>query len=139
MASQERPGVRKRAECGGAIPVPGLGRECWAVNGVFAGRWLLPTNRRAGQDGESGGRSTIRGRLAFMKAEFEISNAQEQLWEAFAEALRDFLKARSRPDIGGPVGTAGLPERLAMRERDLTSDLESLRQRKAIIETFYAG
>ena len=74
-----------------------------------------------------------------MKAEFEISNAQEQLWEAFAEALRDFLKARSRPDIGGPVGTAGLPERLAMRERDLTSDLESLRQRKAIIETFYAG
>jgi hypothetical protein len=119
--------------------VPGLGRECWAVNGVFAGGWLLPTNRRAGQDGESGGRSTIRGRLAFMKAEFEISNAQEQLWEAFAEALRDFLKARSRPDIGGPVGTAGLPERLAMRERDLTSDLESLRQRKAIIETFYAG
>jgi hypothetical protein len=109
------------------------------VNGVFAGGWLLPTNRRAGQDGESGGRSTIRGRLAFMKAEFEISNAQEQLWEAFAEALRDFLKARSRPDIGGPVGTAGLPERLAMRERDLTSDLESLRQRKAIIETFYAG
>jgi hypothetical protein len=81
----------------------------------------------------------IRDRLAFMKAEFEISNAQEQLWEAFAEALRDFLKARSRPDIGGPVGTAGLPERLAMRERDLTSDLESLRQRKAIIETFYAG
>jgi len=44
----------------------------------------------------------IRDRLAFMKAEFEISNAQEQLWEAFAEALRDFLKARSRPDIGGP-------------------------------------
>lgn len=37
------------------------------------------------------------------------------------------------------MGTAGLPERLAMRERDLTSDLESLRQRKAIIETFYAG
>jgi hypothetical protein len=74
-----------------------------------------------------------------MKAEFEISDAQAQLWEAFAEALRDFLKARSRPDIGGPAGTAGLPERLAMRERDLASDLKSLRQRKAIIETFYAG
>ena len=32
-----------------------------------------------------------------------------------------------------------MPERLAMRERDLASDLESLRQWKAIIETFYAG
>ena len=81
----------------------------------------------------------IRGRLASMKAEFEISDAQAQLWEAFAEALRDFLKARSRPDIGGPAGTAGLPERLAMRERDLASDLESLRQWKVIVETFYTG
>jgi len=32
-----------------------------------------------------------------------------------------------------------LPERLAMRERDLASDLESLRQWKVIIETFYTG
>jgi G3E family GTPase len=39
-----------------------------------------------------------------MKAELEISDAQEQLWEVFAEALRDFLKARSRPGIGGPAG-----------------------------------
>ena len=59
-------GSHSRAGLGEGV----LGRE-W----VFAGRWLLPTNRRAGQDGESGGRSTIRGRLAFMKAEFEISNA----------------------------------------------------------------
>ena len=85
----------------------------------------------------------IRGRLASMKAEFEISDAQAQLWEAFAEALRDFLKARSRPRIEGAVRLAALPaalpERLAMLERDLASDLESLRQWKAIIETFYAG
>ena len=81
----------------------------------------------------------VKGRLAFMKAELEISDAQEQLWEVFAEALRDFLKARSRPGIGGRAGTAELPERLAMRERDLASDLESLRQWKVIIETFYTG
>ena len=28
----------------------------------------------------------VKGRLAFMKAELEISDAQEQLWEVFAEA-----------------------------------------------------
>ena len=78
-----------------------------------------------------------------MKAELEITDAQERMWEDFAEALRDFLKARSRPRIEGAVRLAALPaalpERLAMLERDLASDLESLRQWKAIIETFYAG
>jgi len=81
----------------------------------------------------------IKGRLAFTKAELEITDAQERLWEVFAEALRDFLKTRSRPSIEGPARPAALPERLAMLERDLASDLESLRQWKAIIETFYGG
>jgi hypothetical protein len=81
----------------------------------------------------------IRGRLAFMKAELEITDAQERLWEVFVEALRDFLKSRSRPSVEGPARPAARPERLAILERDLASDLESLRQWKAIIETFYAG
>jgi hypothetical protein len=124
----------------GAIPGAGLGEGVLGREWGIRGRMAAPYKPPGGPGwGIWGPVHYIRGRLAFMKAEFEISNAQEQLWEAFTEALRDFLKARSRPDIGGPVGTAGLPERLAMRERDLTSDLESLRQRKAIIETFYAG
>ena len=49
------------------------------------------------------------------------------------------MKAESRPRIKGSAGATPLPERLAMREKDLASDLESLRQWKAIIETFYAG
>ena len=81
----------------------------------------------------------LKGRLAFLKAELDISGAQDQLWEVFAEAIRDFLKARPRPNIEGPVRPSGLPERLAMRERNLASELESLRNEKAIIETFYAG
>jgi hypothetical protein len=98
--SQERPGVRKQAECGGVIPVPGLGRERWAENGVFAGPMAAPY-KPPGRPGWGmwGPVHYLRGRLAFMKAEFEISDAQEQLWEAFAEALRDFLKG------GGPDPT----------------------------------
>ena len=112
-----------------------LGRD-WGIRGPMA-----PPSRPQGGIGWGvwGPVQYVKGRLAFMKAELEISDAQEQLWEVFAEALRDFLKARSRPGIGGAAGAAGLPERLAMRERDLASDLESLRQWKAIIETFYAG
>jgi hypothetical protein len=74
-----------------------------------------------------------------MKAELAITDAQERLWEVFAEALRDFLKAGSRPRIKSSAGATSLPERLAIQERDLASDLESLRQWKAIVETFYAG
>jgi Clp amino terminal domain, pathogenicity island component/LTXXQ motif family protein len=81
----------------------------------------------------------VKGRLAFMKAELEISDAQERLWEVFAEALRDFLKTRSRSDFGGPAELAALPDRVAMRERELASDLELLRHWKPIVETFYAG
>jgi hypothetical protein len=81
----------------------------------------------------------VKGRIAFLKAELEISDAQDRLWEDFAEALRDFLKARSGPSTGGSMGASGLPDRLAIQGRDLASDLESLGQLKAIIETFYVG
>ena len=47
--------------------------------------------------------------------------------------------SRSRPDIRGPAEPAALPERLAMREQQLASDLELLRQWKSIVETFYVG
>jgi len=130
-------GVRQvRGSHSGGGPGEGiLGRD-WGIRGPMA-----PPSRPQGGIGWGmwGPVQYVKGRLAFMKAELEISNAQEQLWEVFAEALRDFLKARSRPGIGGPAGAAGLPERLAMRERDLASDLESLRQWKVIIETFYTG
>ena len=53
-------------------------------------------------------------------------------------SLHGVVKAGSRPRIEGSARAAALPERLAMREKDLVSDLESLRQWMAIIETFYA-
>jgi hypothetical protein len=113
--------------------VPGRG---WGDRGPMNAPYIPPGGTGWGMWGPV---QYIKGRLAFMKAELEITDAQERLWEDFAEALRDFLKARSRPRIEGAVRPAALPERLAMLERDLASDLESLRQWKAIIETFYAG
>jgi hypothetical protein len=125
-----------RRSLSGGEPGDGiLGRD-WGSRGP-----VLPPFRSSGVTGWGmwGPVHYIKGRLAFMKAELEISDAQEQLWEVFAEALRDFLKTRSRLNIEGPAGAAALPERLAMREQHLTSDLELLRPWKSIIETFYAG
>jgi len=126
----------RRSHSGGGPGEGILGRD-WGIRGPMA-----PPSRPQGGGigwGMWGPVQYVKGRLAFMKAELDISDTQEQLWEVFAEALRDFLKARSGPGIGGAAGAAGLPERLAMRERDLACDLEALRQWKAIVETFYAG
>jgi hypothetical protein len=113
-----------------------LGRGWGIRGGPVAAPYIPPGGTGWGMWGPV---QYLKGRLAFMKAELEITDAQGRLWEVFAEALRDFLKARSRAGIGGPAGAIALPERLAMQERNLALDLESLRQWKAVIETFYAG
>ena len=130
----EPPGA-KGSHPGAAVAqgVPGRG---WGDNGPMTASYLPPRGTVSGMGGPL---LHIKGRLAFMKAELEIADAQERLWEVFAEALRDFLKSRAWPNIEGPVGPAGRPERLAMLEKDLAADVELLRQWKAIVETFYGG
>jgi hypothetical protein len=119
---------------GGAPAQEMLGRDC--DRGPMAAPRIPPGGTGWGAWGSA---HYIKGRVAFMKAELEITDAQERLWEVFAEALRDFLKAGSRSRVEGSTRATALPERLAIQERDLASNLEALRQWKAIIETFYAG
>jgi ATP-dependent Clp protease ATP-binding subunit ClpA len=131
--SEARPVQGSHSGAGPAQRVLGRG---WDIRGPIAAPYIPQSGTGLAMWGPL---QYIKGRLAFMKAELEITDAQERLWEVFAEALRDFLKARSSPGIGSPTEAAALPERLAMRERDLASDLESLRQWKGVIEGFYAG
>jgi hypothetical protein len=117
-------------------PGDGILGRAWGIRDPLASSYKPSGGTGSGMWGPV---QYLKGRLAFMKAELEISDAQEQLWKVFSEALRDFLKTRSRSDTGGQAEPAALPERLAMRERELASDLELLRQWKSIIEAFYAG
>jgi hypothetical protein len=75
-------GSHSRAGLGEGV----LGRE-WGIRGPMAAPYKPPGGPGWGIWGPV---HYIRGRLAFMKAEFEISDAQEQLWEAFAEAFGIF-------------------------------------------------
>jgi hypothetical protein len=130
----EPPGAKgSHPGAGVAQGVPGRG---WDDHSPMTASYRTPRGTVSGMGGPL---LHIKGRLAFMKAELEIADTQERLWEVFAEALRDFLKSRAWPSIEGPVGPAARPERLAMLEKDLAADVESLRQWKAIIETFHAG
>jgi hypothetical protein len=83
----------------------------------------------------------VEGRLAFLKTELKITDAQLPLWNAVADAMR--ANAKSMGDMaGGMMGgsqTATLPDKLAMREKMMTAHLEALRKFKAVADPLYAA
>jgi len=83
----------------------------------------------------------VEGRLAFLKTELKITDAQLPLWNALADAMR--ANAKTMGDMaGGMMGgsqTATLPDKLAMREKMMTAHLEALRKFKAAVDPLYAA
>ena len=76
----------------------------------------------------------IEGRIAFLKTELKITDAQSGAWNGFADAMRasakrmgDVRQTMMRPN----AASAGVVERLDARERMLSAALESTRAVKA--------
>ena len=97
-----------------------------------------------GQDGMGIGMMAghVEGRLAFLKTELKITDAQLPLWNAVADAIRTDAKSMSEMMSGGMMGssqTATLPEKLALREKIMTGHLEALRKFKVAIDPLYAA
>lgn len=86
----------------------------------------------------------IEGRLAFLKTELKITDAQLPQWNAFADAVR-----ASATQMGGMMQQAAammqggappaLPERLDLQEKHMASLLETLRKMKAAVLPLYAS
>ena len=84
----------------------------------------------------------VEGRLAFLKTELKITDAQLPLWNKFADALRNNAKTMGEVMRGGTASggqSATLPERLATREKFLTARLDALRNLKAAVDPLYAA
>ena len=84
----------------------------------------------------------VEGRIAFLKTELKITDAQQPLWNAVGDAMRANAKemAAMMPMMQSmmqPVGT--LPEELAGREKAMTAHLEALRKLKSAIDPLYAA
>src|SRR5215469_1672350 len=83
----------------------------------------------------------VEGRLAFLKTELKITDAQLPLWNAVADAIR--ANAKSMGDMaGGMMGgsqMATLPDKLALREKMMTAHLDALRKFKAAVDPLYAA
>lgn len=81
----------------------------------------------------------IEGHVAYLKAELKITPAQEQVWSAYAAALRanatqlNALAAETAPAAATPV------ERIALQEKALAARLEIARRTKPALAALYAA
>ena len=83
----------------------------------------------------------IEGRIAFMKAELKITDAQMSKWDAFADALRkmgaEWRRQHAEAKSTQPQAT-DLPSRVSSQEKLLQWRLEALRREKEPLLALYA-
>jgi hypothetical protein len=93
----------------------------------------------------------IEGRIAFLKAELKITDAQTRAWDQYAGFMRDTAKARQaefekrraemknqpRPELGQRREAKPLLERLDERETRAKAMLQSIEKRKAATLALY--
>jgi LTXXQ motif family protein len=93
--------------------------------------------------GQHGMAGHVEGRIAFLKTELKITEAQSPQWNQFAEALRS--NARRMNEMRGMMSgtmsqggaTMSAPERLERMETMMTGMLESVRTTKAALTPLY--
>jgi hypothetical protein len=85
----------------------------------------------------------IEGRLAYMKAELKIAEAQDALWNGYATAARDNASAmRSHCTImmsRRSGSAASLPERLDQHEQLMAAQLDAIRSMNKALKPLYAA
>ena len=100
-----------------------------------------------GQDGIAGmGMMTamaghVEGRLAYLKTELKITDAQLPLWNAVADVIRANAKGMGAMSEGmmGSTQASTLPDKLALREKMMTGHLEALHRFKTAVDPLYAA
>jgi hypothetical protein len=85
------------------------------------------------------------GRIAFLKTELKITDAQMPLWTIVVDAIRAAPKdtgempCMSMMQSMAQRQSSSLPEKLAAHEKTLTAHLEALHTFKAAVEPLYAA
>jgi len=83
----------------------------------------------------------IEGRLAFLKAELNITPEQEALWKDYANAVRDNAKTMSGrcTALMGDSGASekSLPDRLDAQEQFVVARLDALRATNKALKPLY--
>ena len=85
----------------------------------------------------------IEGRLAYLKTELKITDAQAPLWNAYASAARENAQAMTTrcTAMMGQAGSTGLnlPDRLDQHEQFMAAQLDALRAMNKTLNPLYAA
>ena len=106
----------------------------------------MPMMGGPGRMGMMGMADHVEGRIAFLKAELKITEAQMPQWNAFSDALRENARRMGgMPAMmmqGGMMGQDGAsvnaPDRLDRMEKMMTAMLESIKATKVAFAPLYA-
>jgi hypothetical protein len=114
--------------------------------GMMGSSGMMPM---MGQGMMCGSASHVEGRLAYLKAELRITDAQAPQWDAFADAFRAnaqkmgqrcaTMMGQGGGDMMMSMMTGTLPERLDRMEQHMTLHLEALRAMKTAVQPLYAA
>lgn len=86
--------------------------------------------------------SHVEGRIAFLRTELKIGDAQERVWNQFAQALRDNANKLDEVRTAAPAAGAGpspLDAQLEQQERWYTARLDGLRHIKTTFDHLYSA
>jgi LTXXQ motif family protein len=119
--------------------MPGMGMPSMGMSGMGMSGMDM-----AGMDMPGMGMiDRVEGRLAFLRAELKIADAQAKAWDAFAQALRDNAKGLGRAHAAMHTGTQNaqptLSQRLASQEAWLSARLDGIRAIKSAFDDLHAA
>ena len=118
----------------------GLGWGMWGNDGwgMGMGMWGRGPGSRGGQDWML---DRIEGRLAFLKTELKITDAQTAAWNQLADAIRTAAKhhnERMKTVFSGDQRSKPLPDRIDAQEQFISIRLEEIKQIKGSLKGLYA-
>ena len=141
-APQAAPGIMMPGA--GGMPMGGMAQGM--PGGMMPGGAAMPMGGMMGMMMGQAGMGAmmarhVEGRIAFLKTELKITDAQQKLWDAVADAMRSDAKGMGgMPNGMAMMGSAAaLPDKLADREKTMAAHLERLRKLKAAVEPLYAA
>lgn len=111
-----------------------MGRHAGMMRGMMSGGAQM----QDGMTGKMMAPEHVEGRIAFLRTELKVTDAQQPLWEAVADAMRENARA-SAGTMQQEADATGLPASLERQERQLSGRLEALQRLRSAVEPFYAS
>jgi len=127
-------------------PAPGSMMGNWGPRGMMGNGFMGPGMMGWGGSGPAmctAMAGHIDGRLAYLKAELKITEAEEPLWKSYAAAAHDNSNAMlahcTTMMSQRGASKVSLPDRLDQHEQFMTAQLDALRAMNKALKPLYAA